>query len=325
MSYNEQETRFFLIDPVLRNKGYNDFQRIKMETPAPVEPTGPKGRRRKGTGRTDYLLCVQTGNMPTALPVGVLEAKKENEDPLKGMQQAKGYADCRRFDVKYVFSTAGAGVKTNLLFFTRGRKTEKIWYYDLSHIKVGKKAPLTLAHFGFAKDGSTLADSDLASNLTAEWNEEEENADKPFPSYARLLPHRGTPKGESRWSWTVDFAARRTKAREEMQPLLDDAAIIKAEVVDLKERLKQLKKVKDAAKSIAATEIEIREKEKAVKELENRVAAIDAAVFDLKAVNPNAVAKIDERTPQQIIDSIELHGKAISESLTRLKTMLAGD
>ncbi|UTF48748.1 DEAD/DEAH box helicase family protein [Desulfomicrobium sp. ZS1] len=107
MSYNEQETRFFLIDPVLRDKGYTDHQRIKMETPAPVEPTGPKGRRRKGPGRTDYLLCVQVGDLPKPLPVGVLEAKKESEDPLKGMQQAKGYADCQRFEVKYVFSTNG--------------------------------------------------------------------------------------------------------------------------------------------------------------------------------------------------------------------------
>ena len=29
------------------------------------------------------------------------------------------------------FVNAGAGVKTNLLFFTRGRPTERIWYYDL--------------------------------------------------------------------------------------------------------------------------------------------------------------------------------------------------
>lgn len=107
MSYNEQETRFYLIDPVLRTKGYGDYQWLKLETPAPVEPTGPKGSRRKGAGRTDYLLCVQVGDMPKPLPVGVLEAKKENEDPLKGMQQAKGYADCQRFDVKYVFSTNG--------------------------------------------------------------------------------------------------------------------------------------------------------------------------------------------------------------------------
>ncbi|WP_319588972.1 DEAD/DEAH box helicase family protein [uncultured Desulfobulbus sp.] len=107
MSYNEQETRFFLIDPVLRDKGYDDYQWLRLETPAPVEPTGPKGRRRRGPGRTDYLLCVQAGDMPKPLPVGVLEAKKESQDPLKGMQQAKGYADCQRFDVKYVFATNG--------------------------------------------------------------------------------------------------------------------------------------------------------------------------------------------------------------------------
>ncbi len=46
-----------------------------------------------------------------------------------------------------VFTAAGAGVKTNLLFFTRGGPTEKIWYYDLSDIKVGKKSPLTIDKF----------------------------------------------------------------------------------------------------------------------------------------------------------------------------------
>jgi len=45
------------------------------------------------------------------------------------------------------FVNAGAGVKANLLFFTRGGPTERIWYYDLSDIKVGKKTPLTLAKF----------------------------------------------------------------------------------------------------------------------------------------------------------------------------------
>lgn len=46
-----------------------------------------------------------------------------------------------------VFSAAGAGVKTNLLFFTKGKPTEGIWYYDLSDIKVGKRTPFTLKHF----------------------------------------------------------------------------------------------------------------------------------------------------------------------------------
>jgi type I restriction enzyme R subunit len=107
VAFNEEETRFHLIDPVLRKKGYDDPQRIRLETPAPVEPTGPKGRRRKGAGRTDYLLCVQVGDMPKPLPVAVLEAKRSDADPLKGMEQAKGYADCTRFDVQYVFASNG--------------------------------------------------------------------------------------------------------------------------------------------------------------------------------------------------------------------------
>ncbi|MBA2719955.1 MAG: N-6 DNA methylase [Chloroflexi bacterium] len=46
-----------------------------------------------------------------------------------------------------VFSSAGAGVKTNLLFFTKGGPTERVWYYDLSDIKVTKKQPLTVDRF----------------------------------------------------------------------------------------------------------------------------------------------------------------------------------
>ena len=222
-----------------------------------------------------------------------------------------------------VFSTAGAGVKTNLLFFTKGRKTEKIWYYDLSSVKVGKKTPLTLAHFGFAADGSVLAEAGLPASLVAEWQEDEANAGNPCPSYASLLPKRGTPQGESRYSWTIDFAARRARAREEMQPLLEEAAGIKAEVVDLKEQLRRLKKEKADKEALSALIEQIREKEMAARELQTRAANIDAAVFDLKAVNPNSVTRVDERTPQEIIGSIEQQGRIVSAALARLATLLA--
>ena len=46
-----------------------------------------------------------------------------------------------------VFTQAGAGVKTNLLFFTKGSPTESVWYYDLSDVKVTKRKPLTQSHF----------------------------------------------------------------------------------------------------------------------------------------------------------------------------------
>ncbi|MFO1320690.1 MAG: N-6 DNA methylase [Burkholderiales bacterium] len=224
-----------------------------------------------------------------------------------------------------VFSTAGAGVKTNLLFFTKGRKTERIWYYDLTQVKVGKKTPLTLAHFGFAPEGSVLDDAALPAALVEAWKADDANAAKPFPSYARQLARRGTPEAESRWSWTVDFSARRAKAREDMQPLLDSAAGLRAEVVDFKEQLTRLKKTKAAAEVLAEHETRIREKEKAARDLESQSAAIDAAVFDLKAVNPNAVTTVDERTPAEIIANIEAQGRVVSDALGRLRDLLEVD
>ncbi len=221
-----------------------------------------------------------------------------------------------------VFSTAGAGVKTNLLFFNKGKKTKKIWYYDLANIKVGKKTPLTLAHFGFDANGKVLSDKDLPVNLTATWLEEEANKGKPFPSYARMLKHAGTKKGESSYSWTVDFAARRKKAREEMQPLLDEAAQIKAVVVDLKEKFKRLKKDKVKCQDQVSVSAEIKEKENAARELENKASDIDAAVFDLKAVNPNVVVKVDTRTPGQIIENIKVQSDIINEALSSLESLL---
>ena len=217
-----------------------------------------------------------------------------------------------------VFSTAGAGVKTNLLFFTKSKKTERIWYYDLSWVKVGKKTPLTLAHFGFGKDGSVLEDEALPAALVTEWQADEANAGQPFPSYARMLESRA----ESRYSWTVDFADRRAIARDEMQPLLDKAAEIRGAVVDLKEDLKRLKKDKAAAGAIQAIETAIREQDKAARDLEAEAAAIDAAVFDIKAVNPNVVAVVDERTPMEILASIDEQGRAVTEALGRLNVLL---
>ena len=115
-----------------------------------------------------------------------------------------------------VFTAAGAGVKTNLIFFTKGKPTERIWYYDLSDIKVGKKTPLT--------------------------------ADR-FDDFFVLLPTRT----DSPRSWTV--------TREE----------------------------------------------------------IEARNYDLKAVNPNAKVEEDLRTPEELLDIIEVKGKEVQDALARLR------
>jgi type I restriction enzyme M protein len=116
------------------------------------------------------------------------------------------------------FVNAGAGVKANLLFFTRGTPTEQIWYYDLSDVKVGKKTPLTLAH---------------------------------FEEFFRLLPDRA----DSEHSWTV------TRAE------------------------------------------------------------IEARGYDLKAVNPHRKPEIDERTPEELLDLIEMKGREVAEALAALRAI----
>ena len=85
-----------------------------------------------------------------------------------------------------VFSSAGAGVKTNLVFFNKGTGTERIWYYDLSDVKMGKKSPMMLAH---------------------------------FEEFFRLLPERG----ESERSWTVNFEACLQRALEDARPRRENA------------------------------------------------------------------------------------------------------
>jgi type I restriction enzyme M protein len=221
-----------------------------------------------------------------------------------------------------VFVGAGATVNTNLVFFKRGRKTEKIWYYDLTHLSVGKKSPITLAHFGFDKNGEVLEDADLPPGLTEEWSEDEGNEGQPFPSYARLLSARGTPAAESRYSWTVDFAVRRARAREDMKPHLADAERAQAEVVSLKERLRALKAADSKDKKIEMLETRIRGLEKTAREARAKAESIEAAVFDLKAVNPNVLIKTDTRTPDEVIRSIKDQGAIVATALEALRVLL---
>lgn len=183
---------------------------------------------------------------------------------------------------------------------------------------------MTLAHFGFGKNGEVLDDSQLPASLTGDWLEAEGNQGKPFPSYARLLAKRGTADGESCYSWTIDFVARRAKAREEMQPHLEESQRLKAQVVTLKEQLKSLKKEKTKRKDSATLEERIRDLEKVARDAKTKADDIDAAVYDLKAVNPNAVAKGDTRSPAEIIENIGAQGEIVAAALARLRVLMSG-
>lgn len=149
-----------------------------------------------------------------------------------------------------VFTAAGAGVKTNLLFFTKGKPTRKIWYYDLSELKVRKKTPLLLKH---------------------------------FDEFFRLLPDRA----DSELSWTVDMDERKKTATAEAKPFKEVATKKGQEASQWKERLKELKKAKPKDDdAIADSEQQVKSLTKEAKEAAGKAKEIENAVYDLKAVNP---------------------------------------
>ena len=183
-----------------------------------------------------------------------------------------------------VFSAAGAGVKTNLLFFTKGKPTEKIWYYDLSDIKVGKKTPFTLDKFG---------------------------------DFFRLLPERA----DSERSWTVDIAARRQEARHRAEPLREKARPLSDEATALRAQIKELKKQNTPAAQARINELSAQAAsvDSEARELNNKAQAIEDAVYDLKAVNPNAKSEEDTRTPDELLDFIEAKGREVADALADLR------
>jgi len=183
-----------------------------------------------------------------------------------------------------VFTAAGAGVKTNLLFFTKGSPTTRIWYYDLSALKVAKRQPLIF--------------------------------EEHFQDFMQRLPERS----DSERSWTVDFTARQRQAAEAAAPLKTQAQQKTDEAAQWKVRLNDLKRAKPRnfeAETAAQDRCQTLTKE--ARELSTQAQAIEDAAYDLKAVNPNVKTDQDARTPAELLDFIEAKGREVAAALERLR------
>lgn len=186
------------------------------------------------------------------------------------------------------FTGSGAGVKTNLLFFTKGRRTERIWYYDLSHIKVGKKNPLTLNH---------------------------------FERFFNLLDKRGAAEADTEFSWSVDFAERRAQAVQEAAPHRRTAEMERERALLLREQGKALRRAGSLELANKVSE-QLESAERAVREALGKAQAIEDAVYDLKAVNPRKQEVRDNRTPAQLLHAIKLKGGEVDAALARLEMLI---
>ncbi len=182
-----------------------------------------------------------------------------------------------------VFTQAGAGVKTNILFFTKGAATEKIWYYDLSQLKIRKRTPLTLAD---------------------------------FDHFFSLLPQRA----DSAYSWTVDLVQRKAQAASEAEPFRRQAQAHLPDLRKLEGRAQELKEAKlTHLAEYGALQAQMARLTKTMRDLRNRAQAIEDAVYDLKAVNPNAQVQEDALTPDELLDIIEAKGHEVAKALAVLR------
>jgi type I restriction enzyme R subunit len=60
------------------------------------------------------------------------------------------------------------------------------------------------------------------------------------------------------------------------------------------------------------------------RDLRGRVQAIEDAVYDLKAVNPHAKRDGDTRTPEELLDLIEVKGREVADALATLRRLMEG-
>ena len=181
------------------------------------------------------------------------------------------------------FTAAGAGVKTNLLFFTKGQPTRKIWYFDLSELKIRKKIPLMIKH---------------------------------FEDFLRLLPSRG----DSELSWTVDMDVRKQTSAEQARPLKEQATAKSQQAAQWSQRVADLKKAKPRDdQAVDDAEAKVKELTRESRDLAGKAKEIEDAVYDLKAVNPNKKPNVDTRTPEELMNIIEAKGKEVAVALATLR------
>ena len=106
MSLNEADVRAKLIDPALHARGWSEDLIRREETDGPVRVIAGKPRR-QSKGRVDYTLRLPVTAGEQRIAVALIEAKAERYPPAHGLQQAKMYADTKRLNVPFVYSSNG--------------------------------------------------------------------------------------------------------------------------------------------------------------------------------------------------------------------------
>ncbi|WP_298610538.1 N-6 DNA methylase [uncultured Thiothrix sp.] len=197
------------------------------------------------------------------------------------------------------------GIKSNLLFFTKGQPTDTIWYYEhpypAGYKSYSKTKPIRLEEFEAEK---------------AWWGNE-------ATGFAERV--------ENEFAWKVDFKAKKQDALNRAQPLWQSAEQCGNQAYALEN---QLKAARDTLKTVeAAKRVELEQQIEALRtqaealrlqERDEKAAAdrIYYAIFNLDLKNPNA-PEAESHDPEVLLEKYQSLEFQIAEHITLLKLELA--
>jgi type I restriction enzyme M protein len=161
-------------------------------------------------------------------------------------------------------------IPANLLFFTQGDQTEKIWFYEMTPPNGRKKYSKTNA----------IQNEDF-DDIRTWWSERTENDA----------------------AWCVDFQAILAAKKEETKPILADADKCRSESNRLRKNLRENKDTL-LEKEKNALERKIKESENKEKELRTRAEAIELNAYNLDLKNPNRKPDFEYSDPALLLEQI---------------------
>ena len=196
------------------------------------------------------------------------------------------------------------GIKTNILFFTKGQPTKDIWFYEHPYPEgvknYSKTKPMKFEEFQTEMDW---------------WGDESDG----FAS-----------RVENEYAWKVDFSSKRATAEKDAKPHWDQATILLGEVSALEANLKVLRAELKAAsdevepdnlKKVEALETKINNLRRDANNSQQAGDSIFNAIFNFDIKNPH-VEQVIDYDPNKLLADYAKQQQSINTLRSQLKDVL---
>jgi len=303
-------------------KGWNEWSPLDRRDCIITNP--PFGGIEEGTSGNDYPLDTRTRETADMFLVLIIDKLLKSEgrgavvlpdgtlfgEGVKAKVKKKLLDECSLHTIvrlpNGVFSPY-TGIKSNLLFFTKGKPTETIWYYEhpypAGYKSYSKTKPIRLEEFQAEKDW---------------WGDEADG-------FATRV--------ENERAWKVDFKALKDDAESRAQPHWDKAEQLGNQASDMESNVKGLrdsiKGDKDAAQrlaveeQIAALRLEVEALRQQERDERSAGDRIFWPIYNLDRKNPNA-PEATSHDPDVLLEKYQRLLAEIAAVQDELKAELAG-